>query len=287
MAGKVLRAEDAPSRRLADPDDDPEWPVVSPNEIGVAEFDADLAYMGYFLKLEICNRSPYLVREATLHIEAQGPGMPGMETTRGVATTRDLTVGPLFPGAYYHEEIGIGARGGITGFSFDFAKPRAVKMTPPGQMIPASEYPALAAELIDAAVDEDPSDLYRPDDERPGSHAEAKVLRIRVRNAGPSTVDRVRLKLEYFDAGVPAGGASGPERRSVTEWILDMPRKDWNPYRLPAAPDAAFEPADPLPPDGSYEFDLVQDNGGPREWAGRLDATSIQVLELKLRQARP
>jgi len=32
------------------------WPVVSPDKIVVAESDWDLAYMGVYLKLEICNR---------------------------------------------------------------------------------------------------------------------------------------------------------------------------------------------------------------------------------------
>jgi hypothetical protein len=37
-----------------------------------------------------------------------------------------------------------------------------------------------------------------------------------------------------------------------------------------------------LPPGQTYEFTIVHHEGGPRDWAQRLDATSVEVLELKL-----
>jgi hypothetical protein len=50
----------------------------------------------------------------------------------------------------------------------------------------------------------------------------------------------------------------------------------------PAPPGAACDPADPLPPGQTYEFTIVHYEGGPRDWARRLDATSVELLELKL-----
>lgn len=279
-----MAVNDDNSSRPAGPDDPSEWPVVSPNDIGVAELDSDLAYMGLYLKLEIRNNSSYLVREAELRIDGKGPGIPGRVTPRGVATTREIKVGPLFPGVYAHEEIGIGAQGGITGVSFDFVTARAVKLTPPGQMVPASEYPGLVAEIIGVAVNRDVPDLRKPDDDGAGQPPVATVVRIRVRNSGATTVERVRLKLQYFDDGAgDAGGSSGPRRDLVAEWVLDMPRREWNPYQLPEPPDAVCDPADPLRPGQSYEFTLVHYNGGPHDWSGRLDATAVEVVELKLR----
>ena len=97
-------------------------------------------------------------------------------------------------------------------------------------------------------------------------------------------VERVRLKLQYFETGDEAtGGPAGPQREPVAEWILDMPRREWNPYELPGPPDAACDPADPLPPGQAYEFTLVHYDGGPRGWVGRRAAVSVEVCELKLR----
>jgi hypothetical protein len=97
-------------------------------------------------------------------------------------------------------------------------------------------------------------------------------------------VERARLKLQYFDVGAAdAGGSSLSRRDLVAEWILDMPRREWNPYQLPEPPDAVCDPADPLQPGQSYEFALVHYYGGPHNWSGRLDATSVEIVELKLR----
>ena len=82
-----------PQESAADP---PAWPVVSASDIRIAEWDWDLAYMGVYLRLEICNSSPYLVREATLRIDGRG------QTAQRVVATRELKVGPLFPGVYVH-----------------------------------------------------------------------------------------------------------------------------------------------------------------------------------------
>jgi hypothetical protein len=151
-------------------------------------------------------------------------------------------------------------------------------------MVPASSYPDLVAEVIDVAVDDEAPDLRKPDEDWPGRPSTATVIRIRVRNSGPATVERVRLKLSYFEAGdEAAAGPTGPPRDSVAEWILDMPRREWNPYQLPEPPEAVCDPADPLGPGQSYEFALVHYDGGPHDWAGSLEATSVEVVALKLR----
>jgi hypothetical protein len=53
--------------------DPPAWPQVSADKIGIPDFTSDLAYMGLYLKLEILNNSPYLVREAELRIDGTEP----------------------------------------------------------------------------------------------------------------------------------------------------------------------------------------------------------------------
>jgi hypothetical protein len=221
-----------------------------------------------------------LVREAELRIDGCG------QTRPGVVTSRVVNVGPLFPGVYLHEEVGIGAPGGISGVSFNSVMARAVRLTPPAEMVPAAEDPALLADIVDVTVDEDAPDLRTREgngsDEPPT--AVATAIRISVRNAGPAVVERVRLKLQYFEsAGEAAGGEAGPRRYSVAEWILDMPRRKWNPYRLPAAPNAVRDPVDPLPPGQAHEFTLVHYDGGPHDWAGCIDAVSVEVREVKLR----
>ena len=96
-----------------DPQEDPSgWPIVSPGDIVVAEWDWDLAYMGVYLRLEICSRSPYLVREAVLRIDGKGQG------SDRVVASRWAKVGPLLPGVRVREEVGISAQGGIGGVSF-------------------------------------------------------------------------------------------------------------------------------------------------------------------------
>jgi hypothetical protein len=256
------------------------WPVVSPDKIVVAESDWDLAYMGVYLRLEICNRSPFLVREAELRIDGRGAATPG------VVTSREIKVGPLFPGVYVHEEVGIGAQGGISGVSFDTVAVHAVRLTPPDQMVPAAEYPDLTAEILEVAADQEAPDLRRPEDD--GSEDSRTVLataiRIRVRNGGRAVVERTRLKLKYFGAADEGtGGPAGPHQDLGIEWIFDMPQRKWNPYRLPDRLDAACDPADPLPSGQSYEFIVVHYNGGPHGWAGNLDATAVEVCELRLR----
>jgi hypothetical protein len=256
-----------------------DWPVVSPGEIGIAEWDWDLAYMGVYLRLEICNRSPYLVREATLRIDGRG------QTTQRVVTSREVTVGPLFPGVYVHEEVGVGAREGISGVSFDLVTALAVRLTPPSEMVPAATYADLVAEIVEVIVDEEAPDLRPREGELAGEPptAVATAIRIRVRNTGPGIVERARLRLRYFEAGGQiAGRQTGLRGDLVAEWILDMPQSGWNPYRLPAAPDAVCDPADPLPPGQVHEFTLVHYDGGPHGWAGRLDAVSVEVCEVKL-----
>jgi hypothetical protein len=256
------------------------WPVVTPNQIVIAEYDWDLAYMGVYLRLEICNRSPYLVREAELRIDGKGPG------SDRVVTSREVKVGTLFPGVYLHEEVGIGEQGGIGGVSFNSVAAHAVRLTPPAQMVSAVEYPNLTADILDVTVDEEAPDLRRYEGDGSGEPrtAEATSIRILVRNAGPRVVERVRLKVGYFETGSTAtAGQVGLRRLPETEWIFDMPRRDWNPYRLSGPPDAAYAPADPLPPDQDYEFTLVHYNGGPHGWAGSRDAVSVEVCELKLR----
>ena len=64
-----------------------------------------------------------------------------------------------------------------------------------------------------------------------------------------------------------------PSEIAIAEWILDMPRAEWDPHRLPAAPDAVCDPADPLPPGQAHEFTLVHYDGGPHGWAGCLCIT--------------
>jgi hypothetical protein len=256
------------------------WPEVSPENIVIAEWDWDLAYMGVYLRLEICNRSPYLVREAEIRIDGCG------QTVQRVVTSRQVKVGPLFPGVYVYEEVGIGAREGISGLSFNSVMARAVRLTPPAEMVPAAEYPALSAEIVDVTTDEEAPDLRggKGDVSSEPPAAVATAIRIRVRNAGPAVVERARLKLHYFEAGSePTGGKTGLQRDSVAEWVFDMPRKEWNPYQLPPAPEAACDPADPLPPGQVYEFTLVHYAGGPHGWAGCLEAVSVEVCALKLR----
>lgn len=250
------------------PPEPSDWPVVPPAYVGVDDYEYDLAYMGVYLRLDICNRSPYLVREATLRVDGLGPGVEGAVSPKGVVTSREIRVGPLFPGVLFREELGIGAPGGITGLSFETVAADAVKLTPPDQMAPAEAYPDLAAEILGVTREED-----------------ATTIRVRVRNSGPATVERVRLSLRYFEArGETATGASESRRDRVAEWILDMPRRDWDPYRLPGPPEAAHDPAEPLLPGRSHEFTLIHRGGGPQGWAGRLAATAVEVSALKLKE---
>jgi len=242
------------------------WPVVSPGHVGVDDYEYDLAYMGVYLRLDICNRSPYLVREAVLRIDGLGPGAEGAVSPKGVVTSREITAGPLFPGVLVRKEIGIGAPGGVTGLRFETIAVDAVRLAPPEQMGPAAGYADLAAEILEVTDDD-----------------EGTSIRILVRNSGASTVDKVRLRLRYFEAGdEAAAGPSGPPRDQAAEWILDMPRRDWDPYRLPGPPGIC-DPAEPLPPGQTYEFTLVRHDRGPQGWAGRRDATSIEILALKLK----
>jgi hypothetical protein len=235
--------------------------------------------MGVYLRLEICNHSPYLVREATLRIDGFG------QTTQKIVTSRVVTVGPLFPGVYVHEEVGVGAPEGISGVSFESVTARAVTLTPPSEMVPATTYPDLVADIVAVTVDQEAPDLQQRESELPGesSTAVATAIHIRVCNTGPRIVERARLRLQYFETGGQStGGQSEPRVELVAEWILDMPRREWNPYGLPAAPDAVCDPADPLQPGQVHEFTLVHYDGGPHGWAGRLDAVSVEVCELKL-----
>jgi hypothetical protein len=268
-------ADDDSSSRPGSTEGPVVWPVVSPGTIVIAEWDCDLAYMGFYLRLEICNRSPYLVREAELRIDGFGRG------TQRVVTSRAINVGPLLPGEYIHEEVGIGAREGIQGLSFNSVKAQAVRLTPPAGMVPAAQYSALVAEIVDVTVDEEAPDLRRHWDDVPGEARKAvgTAIRVRVRNTGPVVVDRVRLKLQYFEAH----GQEGSPREWVAEWILDMPHEEWNPYQLPAAPEVFCRPAHPLQPGQAHEFTLVHYDGGPHGWAGSLDAVSVEVVEMRLR----
>jgi hypothetical protein len=258
-------------------DDQSVWPIVSPDDIGVAEFDWDLAYMGVYLRLEICNYSPYLVREAEISVLGYGRG------TQRTVTTREIKAGPLFPGVYHHEEVGIGEPGGIGGVGFRSIMAHAVRLTPPALMAPADAYPSLIPEILDVAVDEEGPDLRRYEGDGMGQlrPAQATNISIRVRNDGQAVVERARLKLSYLEAAGAA--AAGVRPMAVAEWIFDMPRADWNPYRLPDALEAACDPADPLPPGAAHEFVLVHYGGGPHDWARRRDAVSIEVCGLKLR----
>lgn len=269
-----MAVNDEPS--LSNGADDPSaWPVVSPSAIAIPDFDYDLAYMGMNVRLEICNHSPYLVREAELRVDGIG------RTTQKVVASRFVVVGPLWPGIAIIEEVGVGAREGISGMHFKPLAARAVRLTPPAEMAPASQYPGLLAEITDVTVDEEAPDPRDGRDE--GARAVATSIRVRVRNVGPTLVERARLKLRYFEAG--GGSAGGPLSLSpdpLAEWILDMPRGDWNPYRLPHAPLAFCEPADPLPPGGAHEFTLTHVGGGPRDWLASRDALAVEVCELRL-----
>jgi hypothetical protein len=257
-------------------DDASAWPAVSPGQIGIAEWDWDLAYMGVYLRLEVRNASPYLVREAELRIDGRG------KTTQGIVASRVINVGPLFPGVYVHAEVGIGAPEGISGVSFDPVTARAVRLTPPIELLPAAEYPALLADIVDVTVDEDAPDLRDPS--LTPATAVATAIRIRVRNTGPAVVERARLELQYFAASGDATSDQATGRRdAVAAWVLDMPRREWNPYQLPAAPHAVCDPADPLPPGRAHEFTLVHYDGGPHGWAGCVDAVSVRVCAVKLR----
>jgi hypothetical protein len=256
------------------------WPVVSPSEVWIAQFDWDLAYMGVYLRLQVCNFSAYLVRETEIRVDALA------QATQRVLTSRVLRVGPLLPGVRVHEEVGIGAREPIGGLRFDTVVVRAVSLTPPREMVPAGEYPALRAEVVGVDFDPEAPDLRRRAGDWPGDlpTTARHAIRIRVRNAGSATVERARLKVRYFDAGVEAAsGQAGAQREPVAEWVLDMPREGWSPYLLPAAPDAACEPADPLAPGQAHDFTLTHYGGGPHGWTGSIDAVSVAVSEVRLR----
>ena len=273
-----MAVNDEPS--LSTVADDPSaWPVVSPSDIVIPDFDYDLAYMGVSARLEICNRSPYLVRAAEVRVDGIG------RTVQKVVTSRFVVVGPLLPGVRVIEEVGVGAREGISGLRFESLAARAVRLTPPSEMMPASQYPGLAAEITSVTVDEEAPDPRWPEGPWAGPQpvAIATAIRIRVRNTGPAVVDRARLKLVYFEVGAGAkGGAPSPEPDPVAEWILDMPRGDWSPYRLLAAPHAFCTPAGPLLPGEAHEFALTHYDGGPRDWPGTLDALSLEVRGVKL-----
>jgi hypothetical protein len=269
-----MAVNDEPS--LSNVADDPSaWPVVSPSDIGIPDFHYDLAYMGVYVRLEISNGSPYLVREAELRVDGIG------KTVQKVVTSRFITVGPLFPGVRVFEEVGIGAREGISGLRFESLAARAVRLTPPSGMVPASQYPGLVAEVVDVTVDEEaPDPRERWDDQ---ATAVVTAIRIRVRNAGTAVVERARLEIQYFEVGGDsAGGPLSPAPDPVARWILDMPRSDWDPYQLPAAPHAFCDPADPLAPGQAHEFTLTHYDGGPHDWAGRRGALSVEVCELRL-----
>jgi hypothetical protein len=269
-----MAVNDEPSLSNA-PDDPSAWPVVSPSDIGIPDFHYDLAYMGVHVRLQICNRSSYLVREAELRVDGLAPG-----TGRAV-TSRYIRVGPLFPGACVEEEVGVGTQGGISGLDFETLATRAVRLTPPSEMVPALQYTGLLAEIVDVTVDEEAPDPRDRWDEQ--ARAVATSIRIRVCNTGPAVVERARLRLRYFEVGgSPAGGPLSESPDPVAEWILDMPRSDWDPYRLPHAPRAFCDPADPLPPGQAHEFTLTHFDGGPRDWLGSRDALAADVCEVKL-----
>jgi hypothetical protein len=255
------------------------WPTVSADRIGVADFTYDLAYMGVYARLKIRNSSPYLLREAELRIDGRGQTVPK------VVTSRTVLVGPLFPGEAVPAEQGIGDRAGISGLHFEEVAARAVPLTPPHEMVPASTYPGLVAEVVSVTEDEWP-DLRDPaGDAFSGSPTTPGIaIRIRVSNDGPAVIERARLRLLYFsEAGGTTQGQDGPPREPEWEWIFDVPHADWNPYRVPDAPGATYALADPLPPSGVHEFAVIHYYGGPVDWARCLDATSVEVLEIKLR----
>ena len=270
---------DRPSSDPGSSNDVQPWPVVSPSDVWIAEFDWDLAYMGVYLRLQACNASAYLVREAEIRIDALA------QASQSVVTSRLLRVGPLLPGVRVHEEVGIGAREPVGGLRFDTTAVQAVSLTPPREMVPAEDYPALRAEVVGVDFDPEAPDLrLRPADWAGDVPTTSRhTIRVRVRNTGPATVERARLKLRYFDACVEtASGQPGAQREPVAEWILDMPREGWNPYLLPAAPAAACEPADPLAPGQAHEFALPHYGGGPHGWMGSTETVSVTVSEVRL-----
>ncbi|MBN1998276.1 hypothetical protein JW935_12025 [candidate division KSB1 bacterium] len=252
------------------------WPVVAPEDVRVAEYESDLAYMGFYLKLKIANRSPYLVREAVLRIDGFVGGF------HQVNASQEVKVGPLFPEIYVHEEVGIGARGGITGLRFNSVSADAVRLTPPSQMVPAPEYPQLEAEILKLNVEKEEAESWENSNEYSDEIPTVIGTSIcfRVRNSGPAVVERVRLKLRYFEN---ADELKIPPR-AVAEWIFDMPRRGWNPYRIPGQLDVFGDPVDQLLPNHAYEFTIKHYNPGPVDWARRRDALSIEVLELKFCQ---
>ena len=250
-----------------------------PDKIGVADFEYDLAYMGVYVRLKVRNSSPYLVREAELRIDGRGQTVPR------VVTSRTVLVGPLFPGEAVPAEEGIGDPAGISGLHFEEVAARAVPLTPPGEMAPASTYPGLVAEVVSVAEDEWP-DLRDPSgDAFSGCPTTLGIaIRIRVRNDGPAVIARARLRLLYFsEAGGTTQDQEGTPREPEWEWIFDMPHADWNPYRVPDAPGATYALADLLPPGGIHEFAVIHYYGGPVDWARSLETTSVEVFELRLR----
>jgi homoserine O-acetyltransferase len=101
-----------------------------------------------------------------------------------------------------------------------------------------------------------------------------------------ATVERVRLRLGYVGTDdEEAVAPSGLPLTLVASWILDMPRAGWNPYRLPAPPNATCEPADPLHPGEAHELTLVHYHGGPHGWAGCPGAVSVEVCGVMTRSA--
>ncbi len=282
-AGGPVKPEDLREAR-------PVWPTVSPGFIRIEEWDWDPHYMGVDLRLEICNRSPYLVREAELRVNGTGPGDPAAGVRGGLVASRTIKVGPLFPGVYVHEDIGLGAQGGITGVGFDPVAARAVPLAPPDELLPAAEYPGLSAEVLEVVAEVEVPDLREPDgaSREGGASAEAALIRVRVVNGGPSVIDRVRLKVAYLGAGGgPAEGPAASPPSPVAEWILDMPRADWNPYRVADGPGAGYAVADPLPPGRAQEFTIVHYGRGPVEWAARLEATAVTVEGIRVVGGRP
>ncbi len=270
--------DDEPHRTDTDPHS-AAWPVVPPSQVGIVEWDWDPHYMGMDLRLEILNSSPYLVAEATLRIDGRG------RSAQRIVASRVVQLGPLFPGVPVRREVGIGAPEGISGLSFETVAVRAVGLTPPQEMTEASEYPALQAEIV--AVTEEDYLAGLPEAES-GGHggpptAVETVIRIRVRNAGPATVERARLRLEYFAAPPVVRGEDSPaHREAVAEWILDMPHQGWNPQRPASGSGGCCPPADPLPPGGIHEFRLPHPDGGPSGWGGTVPTTAVTVLGVRL-----
>lgn len=263
------------------------WPIVPPGLIRIEEWDWDPHYMGVDLRLEIRNRSPYLVREAELRIDGTGPGDPAAGVRGGLVASRTVKVGPLFPGVSVRENIGLGAQGGITGVSFEPVAARAVVLTPADELILPSAYPSLIAEVVEVAAEVEVPDLREPGGE---NREEAALIRVRVVNGGPSVVDRVRLKVAYLGAGCGSGPGQGPATTfpsPVAEWVLDMPRPDWNPYRVADEPDAGYALADPLPPGRAHEFTIVHYGRGPVEWPARPEATAVTVEGVRVVGGRP